>query len=85
MHRTPLLLSCILGCCLELGRLLVLPLVVGSSRLAVVVAILLALAIPRVVPLLATVVAGQCFHCHGDAATSDRPFCSVVTSPVVKK
>ena len=77
MYRTPLL-SCILGSCLDLGRLLVHLLVVGTNRPAVV-ALLLALDVPRVVPLLATGVAGQFFPCDGDATSSDRPFFSVVT------
>ena len=40
MYRTPLLLSFIVGSCLDFGRLFVLVLVVGSSRLVVVVAVL---------------------------------------------
>ena len=78
MNRTPLLLGCIIGSFLDLGRLLVLLLVVDSSRLAVV-ALLAALAVPRAVPLLATVVAGRCFRCHDNATSSDHPFVSVVT------
>ena len=49
MYRTPLLLSCILGSCLDLVRLLFLLHVVGSSRLAAV-ALLLAFAVRRIVP-----------------------------------
>ena len=44
MYRTPILLSCILGSGLDLGRFLALLLVVGSSRLAVVDVSLLAAA-----------------------------------------
>ena len=82
MNRTPLLLGCIIGSFLDLGRLLVLLLVVDSSRLAVV-ALLLVFAVPGVVFLFATVVAGRCFHCPGDATSCDRPsFSSLLnTSP----
>ena len=70
-YKTPLLLSYIRASWLDLGRPYVLLHIVGSSTL-VVVSLFLAFAVPRVVPLLATVVAGRCFHCHDDATTSDR-------------
>ena len=71
MYTAALLLSCVVGSWVHLGRSLLRPLVVGSSRLV--------LAVPRVVPHFATVVAGRCPCCHGDATTSDRPLVSVVT------
>ena len=70
MYTAPLLLSCVLGSCLHLRRFLVLLLVVGSSALV--------LAVPRVVPFFATVVAGRCFCYHGHPTTSDRHLGSVV-------
>ena len=68
----PLLLSCILGSCLDLERLLVLLFVVGSSRLAVVGISLLPAVADEITPLPA-VTAGLSFSCHGYATTSDLP------------
>ena len=71
VNRTLLLFVCIPKPYSSGKILCFLLVVVGSSRLV--------LAVPRVVPLFATVLAGRCLCCHVDATTGDRPLGSVVT------